>query len=305
MLLVTPDCFSSFACLKGECRHTCCRGWEIDVDEESLCRYHALPESDRAWLKRGLIEDENGARFRLDEKERCAFLRPDGLCKMIVRLGEGSLCQVCRDHPRFRNFFSDRVETGLGLCCEAAGRLILNRQEKMAFLTRTDGEPAGPLNDDEKALLSLRAEWIAIAQDRRFSMNGRMEKLLEDAPGPLPDRKETADFLLTLERLDADWTRLLMALRDAPALPALDEQWEIPLEQFLVYLLWRHLPAALEDGMLEERLRFAVWSCRLLGRLTAMQPNADRETFMELCRLYSSEIEYSDENENLILDWLA
>lgn len=305
MLLVTPDCFSSFACLKGDCRHTCCRGWEIDVDEESLCRYHALPECDRAWLAQGLIEDENGARFRLDEKERCAFLRKDGLCEMIVRLGGGSLCQVCRDHPRFRNFFSDRVETGLGLCCEAAGKLILDRQEKMVFVTRTDDEPSEPLTDDEKALLSLRTEWIAIAQDRRVSMNGRMEKLLEDAPGPLPGIKETAAFLLTLERLDEAWTRLLMALRDAPDMPAPDAKWEIPLEQFLVYLLWRHLPTALSDGMLRERLRFAVLSCRLMGQLTAMQPDADLETFIELCRLYSSEIEYSDENENLILDWLA
>ena len=305
MLFVTPAGYDSFSCLMGDCRHTCCAGWEIDVDAESLTRYQAMPEKDRAWLARGMEGSEEGTRFRLDEKERCAFLRPDGLCEMILRLGEGSLCQVCRDHPRFRNFFSDRIETGLGLCCEAAGRLILTRREKMTFRAVEDGQETKPLTEEEEALLAVREEWITAAQDRRVPLEKRLEALLSDYPQPLPDHRETAAFLLTLEHMNADWPTLLTALRDAPEPPAWDNTWDVPMEQFLVYLLWRHLPAALSDGLLGERLRWAVQSCRLLGWLTAMQPKAEMETFIGLCRLYSSEIEYSDENEALILDWLA
>ena len=36
MLTVYPDYYSAFRCIAGACKHSCCIGWEIDIDEESL-----------------------------------------------------------------------------------------------------------------------------------------------------------------------------------------------------------------------------------------------------------------------------
>ena len=33
---IYPDYYEHFACIGGECRHNCCIGWEIDIDEKTI-----------------------------------------------------------------------------------------------------------------------------------------------------------------------------------------------------------------------------------------------------------------------------
>ena len=128
MRLIGPEDMQAFRCLAGACRHTCCRGWEIDVDEESAARYRTAEGAIGERLRANLETDETGTHFRLDAQERCPFLNGEGLCDLILEMGEDALCQICRDHPRFRNFYSDHVEIGLGLVCEAAARQVVERE---------------------------------------------------------------------------------------------------------------------------------------------------------------------------------
>ncbi len=67
-------------------------------------------------LLRDNISKEGGPCFILAEDERCPFLLDNGLCKMIIELGEDSFCDICREHPRFYNCYEDREERGVGLC---------------------------------------------------------------------------------------------------------------------------------------------------------------------------------------------
>ena len=36
MIRVVPDFYPEFACIASRCGHSCCVGWEVDVDEDSL-----------------------------------------------------------------------------------------------------------------------------------------------------------------------------------------------------------------------------------------------------------------------------
>ena len=78
-------------------------------------------------------------------------------------------------------------------------------------------------------------------------------------------------------------------------------------EQLCVYLVYRHLanaPDLYEAGL---RAAFAVLSYTLIRSLYTMhgaKGDSCKETFIELCRMYSAEIEYSDENLYIILDEL-
>ena len=42
-MTIYPDFYDAFRCTADRCRHTCCRGWEIDIDAETAARYRALP----------------------------------------------------------------------------------------------------------------------------------------------------------------------------------------------------------------------------------------------------------------------
>ena len=96
-----PSFYPAFRCRADRCRHSCCRGWEIDVDEQSAALYRKLPGELGDELRRTLFADEEGWHFRLDGEERCPFLEADGLCRLIRRLGEEALCDICALHPRF------------------------------------------------------------------------------------------------------------------------------------------------------------------------------------------------------------
>ncbi|MDD3411977.1 MAG: flagellin lysine-N-methylase [Eubacteriales bacterium] len=306
MKWIAPDMYPDFTCLADQCRHSCCVGWEIEIDPATLARYRTVKGALGDRLKAGVEEDQDGARFRLDPAERCPFLNERNLCDLI--LAGAPLCQICTDHPRFRNFFADRTEIGLGLCCEAAARLTLQKTEPMRLMVlRDDGADEKP-DEDEQRLLTLRAEDVALLQRRSMPLSKRIDAMLARRGIALPRRtlSQWAAIYLSLERLDEAWTKWLEALAKADDNPELPEgALDTPLEQLMVYLLYRHLPGALEDGDYGGRLAFAALSVQLLrGLLAAKREESTPDDLVELARLYSSEIEYSDENLAALLDAL-
>ena len=69
-------------------------------------------------------------------------------------------------------------------------------------------------------------------------------------------------------------------------------------ENLLCYFIFRHLSSACDRDDIKCRLAFAVLSCSLIFTL------ADTMSVEEAARMYSGEIEYSDENLNALFDML-
>ncbi|MEE1285167.1 MAG: hypothetical protein UHK54_09915, partial [Acutalibacteraceae bacterium] len=210
--------------------------------------------------------------------------------------GEESLCDMCADHPRVRNFFSDRTEIGLGLCCEAAAKLILGFDRPFRLeVIEDDGEQID-IYEDEITFAKDFENAISVAQDKSISFSDRCEKILKMFSASLPDYSplEWADFYSSLERLDSEWDKCLEYLCGCQQLvtDSVDEQ---TAENLLCYFLFRHMASALDDGDVASKVGFAVLSCKViltLARLIGVE---------EATRMYSSEIEYSDENIGEIL----
>ena len=304
MKTFVPDYYSDFRCLMGNCQNTCCKGWEIDIDEDTMARYRAMP-GEFGGIIRSHIDEENGC-FRLTDDARCPFLNENGLCEVILRLGEGALCQICDDHPRFRLFLSDRVEMGLGLCCESAARLILTRGEPMRIVELDDdGEEEEPLSAEELAVLAFRDECLQIAQRSGVPLDKKIRRLSQMA-GRSSDAEEFIRFLMTLEAMSADWTRRLKALLKAPAKARpIPREWELPFERLLCYLIFRHVSGAVEDGETTTRLRMVLAILELISALLFSGAKPTMAELLEIARLYSAEIEYSDENLSWTLDYFC
>lgn len=228
------------------------------------------------------------------------MLNENGLCDLITELGEESLCQICADHPRFRSYFSDRTEVGLGLCCEEAARLVLTQTEPMSLITIDDGGDE-PLSDDENELLALRGELIALAQDRSRLLEERLEGLLAAVNFAIPERDWAAVYR-NLERLDPAWDQYLDSL--AGTRRVLPSGLETAMGNFAAYLLYRHLPGAMEDDDVAGRVAFCVLSTRVLMALCAAKDGCTMADCIELARMYSAEIEYDEDNVAALLDAL-
>ena len=296
---IRPDYYEAFCCTADACRHTCCRGWEINIDENTLAFYRALPGELGDRLRQQIETDEDGtAHFRLCADESCPFLNEKNLCELIPALGEEHLCQICTDHPRFRNFFSDRTEIGLGLCCEEAARLILTKQERTCL--REVGEET--LQPEEQEIICLRDSLIALMQDRSMTIQMRYDTLFTQVHGQLPDLTDAlwADFLYGLERLEPAWEQRIDSLRNGSGMDiTLDP---IAEEQLCIYFLYRHLAGAVYDGDLCGRAVFAVVSCDLIRKIWLAEGSGSTDALIEIARQYSSEIEYSEENLCNMLD---
>lgn len=311
MQIVAPDYYTSFHCIADRCQHSCCVGWEIDIDEDSLAWYqdpaHPLHEK----LQEN-IDLSDTPHFRLGANERCPFLTQEGLCQLILTAGEDELCQICADHPRFRNYFSDRTEIGLGLCCEAACKLILEREEPTTFVVLDDDGVADEPTLEEAAFLTLRERIFAILQDRTLPMQERLTKMLTLCGASLPETTvgEWAGELRQLEQMDPAWDALLSTLvtSEKPlSLPMEPTKWDIPLEQLAVYFAFRYLADSLEvacncNGRLAQRAGFCVRSVQFLYALFCISDGISLDTAEDMVRLYSSEIEYSEDNMGVLFE---
>lgn len=305
MITVFPDYYKEFSCIKGECKHSCCIGWEIDIDPETLGFYNTVTGEMGKRLKSSISEKET-PHFILDKNERCPFLNKDNLCDIIINLGSERLCGICNDHPRFKNGLPGRTEIGLGLCCEAAGRLILGKKEPVRLISE------GSLKTDDE-IINLRDNIISVLQDREFSVRERIDNMLLLLNTAMPQKSipEWADILLSLERLDSSWTVLLKRLKGDIGLSDFEEkaaEYETAFEQLLIYFIYRHFANAFDFEQTCARAKFAVLGymiiCALSAAVYAQKGDFTLEDLVELARLFSSETEYSDENFDILLEYL-
>lgn len=309
-----PDFFADFRCIAGRCTDSCCIGWEIDVDEETLEQYENLPGELGEELRRSIVREDGAAHFALGEGERCPFLDGRNLCRIITALGEGALCGICREHPRFYEWFGSRVEAGLGLCCEEACRLLLDSDRPLNFVETEDGAHDEPFDGDPELLRALepvRERAFAILQDRSRPFFDRLRRFaayltnVQDELDGFPPAEESAEIELPnddalleicrqMEPMNDDWPHLV-ARMETPGTPADVPDWVY--ERAAVYLTYRWLLKAAFDGdVLGKAMLVTAFLCllrRMLDSGAAASP-------AEGLRLLSRQIEYSEVNTEIV-----
>ena len=306
-VVLYPEYYKDFKCISHRCKHNCCIGWEIDIDTDTFQFYKGVSGKFGDRLKQN-IEYSDEPHFKLQTGDRCPFLNHNGLCDIITALGEEALCQICNDHPRFRNFYTSFTEIGLGLCCEEAARIILTYPKPFRLVV-LDGEKT-EICHKEKEFLKLRQEIFDIAEREDISALEKIEVISKSYEIQIPKKTNTEwlEFLKSLERLDPDWERYLsLSVVGSEELGKVNLQdFEKYFSRLLVYFIYRHLGEGVYDGRIKERIRFGLICTYLIRILTAAQItqnlNFGFEDFIEICRSFSAEIEYSNENIETILN---
>ena len=300
MKTIVPNYYKKFKCIADKCKHNCCIGWEIDIDEETLSLYDNVKGSFKSQLDAGINRDNENACFMLDGKGRCVFLNENNLCDIILNCGENSLCQICTDHPRFRNYYSDRIEIGLGLCCEEAGRIILSQNEMFSLEELYDDGVQEENTTEETVFFDFRYNMINRIQEEYYAITDFYNDKLS-----YKTAKEWADIFLSLERLDEYWTILLneLKLTDIEEI-TIPKEFDNYFKNLLIYFTYRHL----NEYSTEKDLMFIFLSYEMIKNTCKMHlKKYGKLTFEDLVnysRIYSSEIEYSDENIERLLEIL-
>ena len=279
MRVYFPSYYKQFKCIADKCRHSCCIGWEIGVDAETMTRYNALAdESVLSEIKDGCIE--------MTDDGRCPFLRRDGLCRLIVEYGDDYTSEICREHPRFYHRVGDRVEMGIGPSCEEACRLIFSSgYNDFCF----EDKEIDPDVDTDYDTILHREKIYQMLHQGSGDVYSSLVKIADEYKIELEliNNINESGVLSELELLDEGHRELIALGRVDPR-----TDMQIYYERFFAYLVFRHLSLADSYDNLRARLGF----CILLTLILENGMAADDAMINELARIISEEIEYSEDN---------
>ena len=135
MQYTIPDYYDDFSCIGGACPDTCCAGWQIVIDENSLEQYKSVEGPFGNRLKNEIDWKEKV--FRQYQGD-CCFLNEDKLCDIYAEIGKDKLCKTCRVYPRHIEEYEGLREVSLSISCPIVADLILGRQEKVTILEKED-----------------------------------------------------------------------------------------------------------------------------------------------------------------------
>lgn len=317
MLFRVPSYYNSFRCTADKCSDNCCIGWEIEIDSDTAEYYRSVGGSFGKRLKENISKENS---FILKE-ERCPFLNGNNLCDIIINCGEAHLCQICRDHPRYFEWYGNIKEGGIGLSCEEGARLILT-QDSWDISESFVDEEEEPVDEELFAVLRRSREEIFSLLDGEGTWN---EKLCE-----IIDYAEKLQFMIDNIETEAEYTpytgnaegnfRALTTL--FADFEPIDDQWKKALieafssegvlttpkaeeEKYMLnicrYFIWRYFLKGVFDGEILSKVKLAVVSVIFIKFMTDGVPLID--TWIEKSKLYSKEMEYSDENRELFYDY--
>lgn len=285
MISIIPEGFNDFCCKGGDCRHTCCQVWGIDIDEDTADYYQHLPGKLGNDLRQAMVKEGDTWHFRLDPQGFCYLLDPDGLCRVIKELGEDALCDICTVHPRFFTYVYEYILCGTGLCCEKTCEILAALPGPLHFTQEETGvQLTFPELLEEMGLEPLLEARLHFAPDLSLK---ELERIIQD--------------LCATEPIDTAWTKDLAAIREN--LPAALDRYrsyvpKAPLDFFdrlYQFIFYRQLDQEANYGM-EALSRYAQDSTRFI-LLQAARTGAP----LEAARRWSEQIEYDTENVDLLL----
>lgn len=295
MKLYAPEYYKKFKCIADKCKHSCCIGWEIDIDEDTLKKYESLKCGYGIKIAESIAMEET-PHFSLSSFERCPHLDENGLCRIITQLGEDYLCDICREHPRFYNNTARGIEVGLGMSCEEACRRILSSDGYKNMVEAGETDICGDIEFDA---LPHRDKVYSIISDRSIRYIERLNTLYREfvvSPALLSD-SEWSEVLSSLEYLDEAHKKLFSVYTSK--ISAESENADL-LERALAYFVYRHCTRVSSFNDFRAALGMCLVLERLLASLVAGESFCSIDHICELARIISEEIEYSEDNTDSI-----
>ena len=311
MLITKPDYFNRFQCIADSCPDSCCKEWDVQVDEIAAAYYRSL-SGDLGNRLREVLHTENGETVMTIIDGRCPMWRADGLCRIQAELGEAALCKTCREFPRLTHDYGDFVELQLELSCPEAAKYILNPgkpvtvteaaddgnaeydEEAMALLKVTRERALELLFDDSRSVPETLALMLLFGYQAQSQLDGEesqdfaADSALESVQDFLKNSnpQKITDFFLSLEILTPEWKALLES--HCPA------AWSDHHRALAAYLVQRYWLQAVSDYDLYCRVKFIIIACLLVKELGG--------DIFRTAQLFSKEIENSIDNVEAILD---
>lgn len=293
MISLYPTIYHTFQCKADRCENTCCQLWTIDIDEATAERYHTMTDPLGESLRQAITVDDEGSHFVFSkEQPMCPLLNENGLCKVVLELGEEGLCDTCHMHPRFYKYIEDLELCGVGLSCEASVELLAEdtQSDQVIFTIEDDDSEFSP---DERLTIQNIFELLAFDIDSSYFQYS-----------PNPDVQYYAkllDLYGTTEPIDEEWTTQINILsHDTGKLITAVQSYIANHDMGLFnkvfqYILYRQIDM-LADYSLESILSYARDGVEYILITSVIEGSPLKQVAR-----WSQQIEYDEDNVELLL----
>ncbi len=197
-IFLVPDFYDSFSCKCGDCRSSCCEGWDVAISQREYFDLLGIDTTEdlRARISRAFFipKDASPERYAMlnhDWEGRCPLRAENGLCLLHSFEGESSLPDVCRLYPRAIR--KDLCEASLSNSCERVVEILTERETQLKFVEKKlDTEGTGY---EPPYRMSLRMQCIGILQDRNSSLAQSFESVGQLISGKKAEKREFSECL--------------------------------------------------------------------------------------------------------------
>lgn len=315
---IYPSYFEKFRCIADRCPDSCCKGWDVVVDDETNVYYQTVGGEFGEKLKSLTEIDDDGDRIFVSQDDRCPFWNSDKLCDIYINLGEEHLCKTCRKFPRITQDYTVFSEHLLSFACPEAARLILATDNAYDEFTNynLDFIDCDYNADLMRFLLNAREKLKSIFTDKSLPFSGRLSiavQFCEKVQRAIDDFDYSADIPIDTNCIDdilhkkslshifdshkkfdimTDEWREILCKSSKHADEKIPEQYDDLFERLALYYIYRYFLTAVDSMDVLCTVRriycaYVVIGCALLtGEYEAEK----------LFWLYSKEVEHSYEN---------
>lgn len=189
-----PEYFKEFKCIGGNCKDSCCIGWDIDIDKTTFRQYYKVQDKEMKRMFQKNVHnneyctshDVDYGKVKLKGDKRCPFLDEENYCIIYSKLGEEYLSNVCTSFPRIINKIDSYYEISLDVACHEAAKILLLKEEGIKFKeseetlgkhiisSEIDTKSKKYNNSPIKYFKEIRELSIKIVQNRKFNLSERL-----------------------------------------------------------------------------------------------------------------------------------
>ena len=318
---IYPDFYNKFKCIANECPDSCCKDWDVVVDDESDRFYSTVSGDFGDKLRRLTVTDNDGDRIFVSQNSRCPFWNKDMLCDIYINLGEEHLCATCRNFPRITQDYTAFTEHTLSFACPEASRLMLAEDDAYKAFDNydVDFEDVDYNADFMHFLLKARKATSKIFSNRQNSFAERLKQALafnnmvqtlideEDFCSDFSDfdipesNSEKSDYSFIfalhkkLEIMDSNWSKLLSEAEKYCNDKPISNEYDAEFERLALYYIYRYYLNAIDSYDALSTIKRIACAYIVIDKIALQTPDITR-----LMQQYSKEVEHSYENSETL-----
>lgn len=317
---IFPRFYNKFKCIADKCPDSCCKDWDVVVDDETAEFYNAVEGKFGEKLRSLMTVDSDGDRIFVAQNGKCPFWNDKMLCDIYISCGEEHLCRTCKEFPRLVQDYTAFSEHMLSFACPEAAKIMLTDKNSFDCIDfiEVSGDELGYPTEMMNFLLAARKmscdffngdEDFASQLCKCFGFNERVQAMLDCEVFSISELQSITDFtplnmpaknaIFALHKeLDIMDKRFFDDIQKSEScvLPEL-EALENELRTLVKYYFFRYYLTAIDSFDVLTTLSRIVCAAEVISSLVAYK-NAENcfDSRVMIFQQYSKEIEHSYEN---------